>query len=304
MKLCGFADEAGKGIDAQIKATQELGWEYIESRNIDGVNLTDITEEQFEQVYRKLHESGVKVACFGSAVANWGKSILEPMDSSVEETKRAIPRMKRLGCTYLRIMSFAQLIDRGPDDQEEAERFRRMNILTRMYLDEGLTPVHENCMNYGGLGWQYTLKLLENVPGLKLAFDTANPVSTIDHFADEPQPQSSLTFFEHVKDHVEHIHIKDCKATDQKDSKFWNVEFTWPGEGDGQVVEILKSAKAMAYDGFVSIEPHLKVVFHDESVTSEESAMFENYVEYGRRIEKILDDLEWPMTSHIITQSL
>jgi len=46
-----------------------------------------------------------------------------------------------------------------------------------MFADAGLTALHENCMNYGGMGWQFTLKLLENVPGLKLVYDTGNPVA-------------------------------------------------------------------------------------------------------------------------------
>jgi hypothetical protein len=40
MYLTGFADEAATDIDGQIRATKELGWEYIEARNIDGVNLS------------------------------------------------------------------------------------------------------------------------------------------------------------------------------------------------------------------------------------------------------------------------
>ena len=49
----------------------------------------------------------------------------------------------------------------------EAERFRRMREVTKMFADVGLQAVHENCMNYGGLSWQHALRLLDNVPGLK-----------------------------------------------------------------------------------------------------------------------------------------
>jgi len=73
MYYTGFADEAADSIEKQIQVTKELGWEYIESRNIDGTNLTDISDEKFEEVAEKLNEAGIKVNCFGSAVANWGK---------------------------------------------------------------------------------------------------------------------------------------------------------------------------------------------------------------------------------------
>ena len=48
MFLTGFADEAGSSLDIQIKATKELGWKYIETRNIDGKNLSTLTDAEFD----------------------------------------------------------------------------------------------------------------------------------------------------------------------------------------------------------------------------------------------------------------
>ncbi len=45
MYLTGFADEAGAAIDTQIKATLELGWTNIESRNVEGVHIHDVKIE-------------------------------------------------------------------------------------------------------------------------------------------------------------------------------------------------------------------------------------------------------------------
>ena len=44
------------------------------------------------------------------------------------------------------------------------------------------------------------------------------------------------------------------------------------------------------YDGGFSMEPHMAVVAHDSSVKSEADIRFANYVEYGRRFEKLLAD--------------
>lgn len=289
MYLTGFADEAASDIDGQIRATKELGWEYIESRGIDGKNIHDLSDEEFDVVYGKLQDSGVKINCFGSAIANWGKKINEPFDSSLEEAKRAIPRMKRLGTKLVRIMSFAVLPDREADDQMEEERFKRLRILHKMFTDEGLLPVHENCMNYGGMGWPFTLKMLENVPGLKLVFDTGNPVFSDDRSKPKPHPkQSAWEFYTHVKDHIAYVHIKDG---------YWDAEnnksvFTFPGEGNGNVREIVKDLLANGYDGGISIEPHLAVVYHDDSITAPEEIKFANYVEYGRRMMAMIDDIK------------
>jgi sugar phosphate isomerase/epimerase len=292
MYLTGFADEAAPDIDGQIRATKELGWQYIEARNIDGTNIHDVSQEVLEEIVGKLQDAGVQVNCFGSAIANWGKRITDPFDITLEEVNRAIPRMQRLGTKLIRIMSYAVLNDREPDDQMEQERFRRLRIIQEMFTDSGLTPVHENCMNYGGMSWQHTLRLVENVPGLKLVFDTGNPVFTDDRSKPKPYPkQSSWEFYTHVKEHIAYVHIKDGRFVEESGGLFPEMTYTFPGEGDGDVIRIVEDLLKSGYDGGLSIEPHLSVVHHDASVVSEEEQRFNNYVEYGRRMERIVTDL-------------
>lgn len=284
----GFADEAGKDLATQIRATRELGWNQIEARNIGGKNIHDLPDADFDAVCGTLQDAGVSVNCFGSTIANWGKQITEPFDSSLAEARRAIPRMQRLGTKLVRIMSFAVLKERGPEDQMEEERFRRVRELCHMFNEEGLTPVHENCMNYGGMGYTYTLRLLENVPGLKLVFDTGNPIFSDDRSKVAPYPkQSAYTFYKMVKEQVAYIHIKDGIW----DAAAGKTRFTYPGEGHGDVPEILADLIGSGYAGGISIEPHLAVVFHDESVQTEGDVRFANYVEYGRRLERLIAGL-------------
>jgi sugar phosphate isomerase/epimerase len=288
MYFTGFADEASKGIDGQIKATRELGWTNIESRNIDGKNIHDMADADFDVVCGKLKDAGVSVNCFGSAIANWGKKIEDPFDITLLEIKRTIPRMKKLGTKLIRIMSYAVIKDRGPEDQMKEERFKRLREICRLFKSEGLEPVHENCMNFGGMGWKYTLELVDNVPGLKLVYDTGNPVFTDDRCKATPYPkQSAWEFYAKVKKHVAYIHIKDGIWDTEKQ----NPKFTYPGEGHGDVKKIVADLLKSGYDGGISIEPHLAVVFHDESVKSEEDVKYRNYVEYGRRMMKMVDDI-------------
>ena len=287
MYLTGFADEASKGLEGQIKATQELGWKDIESRNIDGKNIHDLADADFDRVAGRLQEAGVRINCFGSAIANWGKLITDPMDSSLAETRRAIPRMQRLGTKLIRIMSFAVLKDRAPDDQMEEERFRRLRELQKLFTAAGITPVHENCMNYGGMGWRYTLRMLEHVPGLKLVFDTGNPIFTPDYAQPKPWPrQSAWEFYSHVKEHVAYVHIKDGSWQEEK------TTYSFPGEGKGDVRRIVKDLLQHGYDGGFSIEPHLAVVFHEDKGETSEAVMYRNYVEYGRRMDRLLTEVK------------
>jgi sugar phosphate isomerase/epimerase len=285
--LTGFADEAAPDIDGQIRATRALGWRHLEARNVDGANIHDLSDAAFDAVCAKLASAGVQVNCFGSAIANWGKQITQPFDASLAEARRAIPRMKRLGTRLIRIMSFAVLSGRGPDDQLEDERFRRLRELVRIFADAGLTPVHENCMNYGGMGGTYTQRLLDHVPGLKLVFDTGNPVFTDDRSQPPPWPkQSSWEFYRQVREHVAYVHVKDATW----DAATQRPTFTFPGEGGGDVLRIVRDLLARGYDGGFSIEPHLAIVAHDPSVPAAAAEHFDCYVEYGRRFMKLLQD--------------
>ena len=58
------------------------------------------------------------------------------------------------------------------------------------------------------------------------------------------------------------------------------------------VVRIVNDLVARGYDGGISIEPHLSVVFHDDSVESKADIRYNNYVEYGRRMDKIMKDAQ------------
>ena len=145
MYLTGFADEVSQNIEDQIKVTKELGWNSIEARSIGGSNIHDICEPEFERVCNLLSEHEIYVNCFGSTIANWSKKVSDPFDISVEEVERAILRMRRLDVKLVRIMSYARF---AGEHQYKEERFRRLNIICSRFLDAGITPVHENCMNY------------------------------------------------------------------------------------------------------------------------------------------------------------
>lgn len=294
MYLTGFADEAADSLAGQIRATKSLGWENIEARSVDGKNINDIPDDVFDSVCRELGEAGVKVNCLGSTIANWGRQVTEPWEESLAAVERAIKRMNRLGTRLVRIMSYTVLRDgegRALPDQLEEERFRRLREITERFTGAGIVPVHENCVNYGGMSASHTLRMIENVPGLKLVFDTGNPPLTPDFSRPFPYPmQSSWEFYRAVREHIAYVHIKDARPEGKEEV------YTFPGEGDGFVVKIVEDLLRSGYDGGFSMEPHMTVVFHDAAVQSAENVRFDNYVEYGRRFMEILARLGRPVT--------
>jgi sugar phosphate isomerase/epimerase len=292
MILTGIGDEAGASIDSQIKAAKDLGWKYIEMRAVEvpgypKANLHDIPEPAFDMLVDKLTKAELGVYCFGSAIMNWAKKVEDPFDITLGEVKRAIPRMQKLKTKFVRIMSYKPKDD---DEKTPSVVFERVREVTKMFLDAGIQPVHENCMNYGGMSSQHALEMLEKCSGLKWVFDTANPIFNADRRGAKPwSRQDPWEMWTKLRDFSAHIHVKDATWNPAKN----DADYNWPGEGSGRVRDILKDAFARGYNAGISIEPHMVVVFHDAHVkAASEDATRENYVEYGRRLEKMIKEIK------------
>ena len=196
MKLTGISDEAGAPLERQIAATKELGWDSIEARFVEVPgfekgSVHEIPDEAFDQFADGLQDAGIGVSGVGSTIGNWAHSIEDPFEITEGEIERCIARMKRLDSKIVRVMSYAILKDADGNvvaDQKADERFTRMREIKQRFEDAGIVPVHENCMNYGGMGPGYAMELQEAVPGLKWVFDTGNPVFNPDRNKPEPFP--------------------------------------------------------------------------------------------------------------------
>ena len=277
MFFSGIADESGDDIQTQIKAHRELGWKHVELRNISGVSATDLCDRSFDEAVETLGEAGLAVSCFASQLCNWARPISKHPDIDRHELERAIPRMQRLSCPFIRSMSYPNA--GWPEDEWRAEVIARLSMLAQIAEDGGVTIVHENCNGWGGLGAEQTLELLAEVdsPALKLVWDTGNPVG---------HDQDAYAYFSAVKEHIVYVHIKDGVK------KGGSVTYTYPGDGDGDVKKTLSDLLQGGYDGGVSIEPHLAAVVHEGKAASDAEGPYEKYVEYGRRLMALVDAID------------
>ncbi len=278
MFFSGISDEAGQSIDVQIKAHQALGWKYLELRLVDGANLTQLPDEQFDAVYAKVAGAGMNVSCFASAIANWARPITCDPNIDIEDLKRAIPRMHRFGTRFIRVMSYPNDPKSPvPESEWRAEAIRRMKTLAKLAEDGGIILAHENCSGWGGLSAENSNILLGEVnsPALKVVFDTGNPPT---------YRQNSWDYFQTVYDSIVYVHIKDARIVDDKEV------YTYCGEGDGYVREIVGELLKRGYDGGFSIEPHLAAVIHTGQKAGSEDWLYDSYVEYGKRLMKIVED--------------
>ncbi|GAB5525575.1 MAG: hypothetical protein Roseis2KO_34470 [Roseivirga sp.] len=287
MILSGFTDEAADCLEGQIKATKALGWSHLSARTINGQNIHELSDQDFETICDQLEANDIKVAEFGTLIGNWGKAITSDWDITQQEIERCIPRMQRLKVKYARIMSFAQNL--WGEEQYEQERFKRLREITQRFQAAGLMALHENCMNWGGFSPDHTLRLLEEVPGMKLVFDTGNPGFQRDRSKPEPYPwQNSLEFYHRVKHAIAHVHIKDGIMHEEEGEP----EYTFAGEGAGNVEAILEDLVKSHYEGIIAIEPHIAKVFHLADEQTDETRAYDLYLEYGRRFEKLVSGVQ------------
>jgi len=280
MFFSGISDEAGQDIETQIKAHDELGWEHLELRMVDGQNITQLPDEQFDAICEKLAAAGKKVSCFGSAIANWARPITCDASIDTEDLKRAIPRMKKLAVPFVRIMSYPN-DDKAPLEESawRREAVARVKVLAKMAEDAGVVLAHENCSGWGGLSAENSNILLGEVdsPALKVVFDTGNPVT---------YGQNAWDYYRAVYKDIAYVHVKDAKKISGVD------HYCYCGDGDGYVREILADLLGKGYDGGISIEPHLAAVIHTGQKADNAAQLYDSYTEYGRRLMAIVGEIK------------
>ena len=268
-RLSGFADEAGAALKTQIRATRELGWRHIEMRNVQvaehpNANLHDIGDEAFAIVADKLEQSEISIHCFGTAI---GKRADREADD-VAAARRLARRAAKTGTTMARVMSYPI------GSLSDAEVFRRLREIVQILADGGVQTVFENCGNYAGRGWRQAQTLVENVPGSAIAFDPGNCIGPATPYGEHG---AAWEFYANIRPHIAHFHVKDARWEGKK-------IHTFPGEGEAEVPRITADLLATSYDGMISIEPHLGAI-------SSEKNECVTYVEYGKRVEKLLDSI-------------
>ncbi|HEX8834648.1 MAG TPA: sugar phosphate isomerase/epimerase family protein [Abditibacteriaceae bacterium] len=278
--LSGFADEAGAALETQIRATQQLGWHHIEMRNVlvsgfPGGNLHDISDEAFVAVTEQLQAANIRVNCFGTAM---GKDA-DNFEYDLRAAKNIARRAAEVGASLARIMSYP--INSLP----EGEVFRRLREITQILADGGVQPVVENCYSYAAMSPVHAQRLIENVPGAAIVFDPGNCVGFPDYSQPEPYPQQSAwEFYKAIRPYIVHFHVKDARWDEKK-------IHTFPGEGEADIERILADLVTSGYDGGISIEPHLENTGLSDDSLSHDERCFESYIEYGRRLEKLLAEI-------------
>jgi len=243
-KLSAFADEVVDDFRGQVEflAKEKVG--YIEPRFVDKKNLMDLNKQELAEVRQLIRDHGLKVSAIGSPI---GKVKLDqPFKPHLDRFKHAVELAQYLETPFIRMFSYYAPEGKNIDDY----RFQvmdRMVAKLEVLAGTNVMMVHENEAHIYGHSAANCADLVKTVdsPKLRLAYDPANFVWG------EKITNNVEVCWPVVKPYVVHIHIKDWKlgATDVG---------SMPGQGDGQIKELLAELAAMKYDGCMTMEPHLQ----------------------------------------------
>lgn len=237
MKIYAFADEASPIIDEQIKAMKENGVDGLEIRNVDSVNIAEISDSKAKEVREKLDNACLRVWTIGSPI---GKIDIEKDDFTLhtEKFKRTLELADILGAENIRLFSFFTPAENR--DSYKDKVIERLGTFFEIAKGSGITLCHENEKGIYGDTPERCLELHMALPEIKAIFDPANYVQCgVD----------TLKAWGIIKPYVKYLHIKDALA---------DGSVVPAGKGIGNVKYILDDFKKLGGNS-VTVEPHLTV---------------------------------------------
>ncbi len=244
-KLSAFADEVTEDFLEQVKYLADERVGYIEPRFINKKNIMDLTKGQLNEAKKMIQDHGLKVSAIGSPI---GKVKLdEPFGPHLDKFKHAVDLALFFETPYIRMFSYYAPEGKNIDDYRD-EVMERMAAKVEVLKDVDITMVHENEAHIYGHTAEQCVEMVNTIgsPKLRLVYDPANFVWG------EKITDNVESCWPVMKPYVVHIHIKDWKLGAKDVGSI-------PGEGDGQIKELLAELAAMSYDGCLTMEPHLQL---------------------------------------------
>jgi sugar phosphate isomerase/epimerase len=239
--LSAFGDEIAADLAEQLDLLADEGVKFLELRSAWGVNVLDLDSAQLDQAASLLKERGFGVSAIGSPI---GKSPIErELAFEQERMERALKAAERLGTQAIRVFSY--FVPAGHADECREEVIERMGKLTEQAAAAGVTLFHENEREiFGDTGVRcHQLVSGVNSPYLRMAFDPANFVQVGVRPMEEAWPL--------LAEYTSHVHIKDALLD--------GGAVRPAGQGDGGIPQLLAELEARAYQGFLTLEPHLHI---------------------------------------------
>jgi sugar phosphate isomerase/epimerase len=259
VKIAVIADEVSGDLETALELTRMWGADAIELRRAGDRRYPDVSDYWKRRVPEFVREYGLPVAAIspglfkvpvpgtpapfhfhrGQDIEQWEReqAIERQFDFHVNTLLPAsIEAAKQLGTSKIICFDFEW------HDAPSKEIVQVMRDAAQRVAAEGLMLVIEVDIHRSAP----TADLVRQVnhPGLQINWDPGNAYRAGD---DVPFPDG----YEHVRPFVRHVHFKDAK-TDENGKRIWTLDgvIDW----SGQIAALI----ADGFDGYVSVEPHLR----------------------------------------------
>jgi sugar phosphate isomerase/epimerase len=272
MKIGVITDGISRDLEYALKVMTSEGLEYAELQFVWEKEIGDHTPDEMQKIKDLVARYKVKVPCITRH--NFvGMLVMatEPEDEAykkhLEGLKRCIAVANELGTDLVRIMSFRkEMIIFGHNGAEKwvastgswDKLLKLMEVPVKVAEDAGITLAVETGNNAMITSGYLARKLIDDLgsKNLKVIWDIPNTL----YCTDIPYPDA----YEQIKDHIAHIHIKDCKIDIAKAT----VTFCPLGQGAmaPYLEGIMSALKRDNYQGVISIES----VYRPENGTFED----------------------------------
>ncbi len=262
-RLSIITDEVTHDFRRALDWVQAQGLRWVELRSINRRNLVDLTDEEMQAIRRELDGRDLKTICIASpylkcslyedAPAERGDTFFSQANDYAGHRvvlRRALAAARIFGTDRVRIFSFWKEPAQTPQMWDLiAERLRESVAVAE---EAGVTLAMETEHAVNAATGRQVRALMDRVrsPALQAVWDPGNVVwAGDDPIADYP----------HLRGAIAHVHLKDAILTAEGK--------TMPailGEGQVGYPRPLELLQADGWEGGLSLEPHMGMIFPEE----------------------------------------
>lgn len=261
--LSALADEISADLTEQMDVLEREGIKYLELRGVWGKDVLDLGNAELDELAFALDERDFGVSSIASPIGNG--SIADDLEHHLQGLDKALELAGFFGAQYVRVFSF-RIPEGDAPGQHRDEVIRRLDAMATLAEERGIVLLCENEKGVYGDTGDRCRDIVDTIdsPMLRVLFDLANFVRV----GQKPYQDCFLS----LKDRIEYVHVKDALLS--------TGEVVPVGEGDADARRILSELiLSDRFDGFLSIEPHLKM----EAV--------EGFRTAARALKKLLEEI-------------
>ena len=241
-----ITDEVSQDLDEVAEFARSFNINAIEIRTILDKGFPEILSEK--NVLKKfLQDNGLKVCAIASPTFKCDIDSAEEYEKHLEIFRSALELAGHVDTRLIRAFTFWRKGRYEDYKQTIIEKFGR---IVEMAEEQGVTIIVENePSTFVGNG--RTLADFINSLGassVRALWDPGNEL--MDEEGEEPYP----TGFNHVKNLIAHVHVKDGVKEGSE------VRFLKIGEGRARIEDNLRALRENGYEGYVSLETHWRTM--------------------------------------------